>query len=152
MKHNNLLFQMLFFGCFGITMEIFFTAISKLIFELKNNIALNLSLQGKTYIWMFFIYSLIPIIGNSIYPKVKHWNTIYRILFYVLITYFVEFTLGGFLKLVLGRCPWEYKTGIHVLGLIRLDYFLFWFFGMYLMEKVYVFTTKLKLSTNLNSK
>lgn len=138
-KVERKIFAMLMFGCIGLTTEIIFTAFKKVISDFDNNQPVDLSLSGKTYVWMFFIYGMIPIIGDFVYPKIKHWKTINRLIFYVVITYLVEFISGGILKLILGKCPWEYTKGIHVLGIIRLDYFGFWMLFMWILENIYLY-------------
>lgn len=129
---------MLLFGCIGTTTEIIFTALKKAVSDLEHHKSIDVSLTGKTYVWMIFIYSIIPVLGDFIYPKIKHWSSIYRLLFYVSLTFLVEFICGGILKLILGICPWEYTEGVHILGIIRIDYFILWIFFMYFMEKIYL--------------
>lgn len=146
---KNKIFTMLMFGCIGLTTEIIFTALKKIVVDFGNHRTLDLSLSGKTYVWMFFIYGLIPILGDFIYPKVKQWKTIFRLLFYVVLIYLIEFLSGGTLKLILGKCPWEYTTGIHILGIIRLDYFMFWICFIYGVEKIYLYLSQNQV-TNTN--
>ena len=83
------------------------------------------------------------IFNTHIYPKIKHWASIYRVLLYVALTFLVEFISGGMLKIILGKCPWEYTEGVHILGIIRIDYFIFWVFFMYIIEYIYLKLTKI---------
>lgn len=134
---------MFLFGCIGITTEIIFTALKKVVTDVDQHQPIDVSLTGKTYVWMIFIYSIIPVLGDFIYPKIKHWASIYRVLLYVTLTFLVEFISGGILKLILGKCPWEYTEGVHILGIIRIDYFIFWVFFMYFIEYIYLKLTKI---------
>lgn len=134
---------MFLFGCIGTTTEIIFTALKKVATDVDHHQSIDVSLTGKTYVWMIFIYSLIPVLGDFIYPKIKHWVSIYRVLLYVTLTFLVEFISGGILKLILGKCPWEYTEGVHILGIIRIDYFIFWVFFMYFIEYIYLKLTKI---------
>ncbi len=134
---------MFLFGCIGTTTEIIFTALKRVVTDVAYHQTIDLSLTGKTYVWMIFIYSLIPLLGDFIYPKIKHWALVFRLLLYVILTFLVEFISGGVLKLIFGKCPWEYTEGIHILGIIRIDYFIFWFFFMYIIENMYLKMTKI---------
>jgi len=145
-KHDTIkrkLFTMFLFGCIGTTTEIIFTALKKVATDVDHHQSIDVSLTGKTYVWMIFIYSLIPVLGDFIYPKIKHWVSIYRVLLYVTLTFLVEFISGGILKLILGKCPWEYTEGVHILGIIRIDYFIFLEFFMYFIEYIYLKLTKI---------
>lgn len=96
-------------------------------------------MAGMTYVWMAFIYAIIPILGVLFYDKVKNIPFWLRLPMYVCIIYLVEFTSGYILKLITGSCPWEYKTGWQIMGLIRLDYFPAWLFFAWMIERLYVF-------------
>jgi len=69
--NKKLVFYMLFFICLGMTTEVFFTAISDFIAGEG-----SLRLMGHTYVWMAFIYALIPILMLNIYPKVAQLNLV----------------------------------------------------------------------------
>lgn len=136
-KTQSLLFKVLFFSVFGVATEVVFTAFQ----NLANGTPLcdkSLgSMAGMTYVWMFPIYALIPIIGGFLFDKMKDKNIVIRLLFYVFLIYVVEFVSGYILTKVTGTCPWEYKTGLHIMGLIRLDYFPAWAFFCWLIEWLY---------------
>ncbi len=138
----NLLMQMLFFGAFGITTEVFFTAFVSFF---TGTIVLEkppLALTGFTYVWMFPIYMLIPVLFRIILPHLIKFNVVLRILFYVVTIYIIEFTTGFILDVTTGSCPWEYTTGWHVMGYIRLDYFPAWAFFSFLIEKLYRYVSE----------
>ncbi len=138
-KRGHTIFMIIVFSCLGITTEVVFTAFQNLI----NNTApcgkpLS-SLAGDSYVWMIFIYALIPILGHYFYDRIKVYNIIYRLIIYVLLIYIVEFSAGFILQTILGSCPWKYTSGCHIMGLIRLDYFPAWALFCWLVERLYVY-------------
>lgn len=126
MKIPKILIISLLFACIGITTEVVFTAFSNLVISILENTPLNWSLTGKTYVWMFFIYALIPFLFKLLNPIFFGKPYLFKVGLAVLIIYIVEFSSGMLLKLLLGACPWEYTTGMHVMGVIRLDYLPAW--------------------------
>ncbi|MBY0517821.1 MAG: hypothetical protein K2P81_13000 [Bacteriovoracaceae bacterium] len=108
-------------GCIGITVEIFFTAF----YDLFTG-ASGLALKGQSYVWMFPIYCLaglgFPILMEWM-KKIPWWGRIFIEGLGILV---VEYIAGFILRETTGRCPWEYQTGLHIHGLIRLDYYPFW--------------------------
>ena len=120
LQHNLALFILM--GCIGITVEIFFTAIYDTL-SLPNH---NMSLKGYSYVWMFPIYGITAIAFPpliNILAKLKWWG---RGLIFGLGILIVEYIAGSALRYFTGACPWEYKVGPHIDGLIRLDYYPFW--------------------------
>lgn len=140
-KHRraHTFFMILFFVCLGITTEVFFTAFVALFTQTPLCNKPLAAMAGMTYVWMAFIYAIIPILGVLFYDKVKNIPFWLRLPMYVCIIYLVEFTSGYILKLITGSCPWEYKTGWQIMGLIRLDYFPAWLFFAWMIERLYVF-------------
>jgi len=126
MKIPKILIVSLLFACIGITTEVIFTAFSNLVISIADNTPLNWSLTGKTYVWMFFIYALIPFLFKLFKPFFDGKSFFFKVFLGIFVIYLVEFLSGLLLKLLLGACPWEYTTGLHVLGVIRLDYFPAW--------------------------
>jgi uncharacterized membrane protein len=124
---SKTLFMIIFFGCFGITGEIFFTALTHA-FEGTSVIEGEpvMSLTGKTYVWMFPIYALIPFFAGFLFGKLKNQFWLLRYFIYALVILAVEFVSGFILEQVTGKCPWEYTSGWHILGYIRLDYTPAW--------------------------
>lgn len=136
------LFLIIFFACFGITVEICFVAFSNLINDTPFCGEPLWSLTGKTYVWMLPIYSLIPLLAGGIYNKISHWNLGVRLCFYTLLILLVEFIAGFSLEQITGKCPWEYTTGWHFMGYIRLDYTPAWMFFAFLVEYLYTYLDK----------
>lgn len=131
------IFLFISFGCLGITTEIFFTSIMDFIFKINEGVNLDYKFEGKSYIWMFFIYGLGSVIFPIIYNKVKSINLILRLLIYSLIIFLIEFISGFILDKLTGNCPWEYKSGLAICGYIRLDYVFFWMGFGFLLELIY---------------
>jgi hypothetical protein len=140
-KHQraHTFFMILVFVCMGMTTEIFFTAFTALFTNTPLCDKPIMAMAGVTYVWMAFIYALIPILGVLFYDKVKHYPIWMRLPLYVVIIYVVEFTSGYLLQCITGRCPWHYTSGLNILGLIRLDYFPAWMLFSWLVERLYVF-------------
>lgn len=132
-------FMMMFFACLGITTEVVFTALSAFITGQTINGKPLYALSGYSYLWMIPVYALIPLTGLFIHPKVNHWPVFWRLPFFVLLVYIVEFSSGLLLKIGTGSCPWEYTSGWHIMGLIRLDYFPAWLLFVWIVEYLYVF-------------
>lgn len=140
-KIKNRLITFALFGCFGITAEIFFTAIYNFVLQAQDGVY-NFRLMGQSYIWMFFIYGLIAILLPPIYFRLSQLPMLVRTLIYALGIFIVEFITGFLLEQLTGRCPWEYQTGLHILGYIRLDYAPAWMFFGWGMETYYLFLKK----------
>ncbi len=138
----NFLMMMLFFGTFGITAEIFFTAFYNFF---SGQIIANkppLALVGYTYVWMIFVYMLIPVLFRYLLPYVIKYPTFIRLLIYVVAIYIVEFISGFVLEQITGSCPWEYTTGLHIMGYIQLYYFPAWLFFAFLIERMYLYLSQ----------
>jgi|ERR1043165_259046 hypothetical protein len=133
------LFMMVFFACLGVTTEVIFTAAASVV----NNEPLCgnslYSLAGKSYVWMIFIYALIPWAGHLVVPRVERFPFYIRLALYVSIIYLVEFLSGYLLRQITGKCPWEYHDGLNFMGLIRLDYLPAWLLFCWILERLYIF-------------
>lgn len=105
-------------GLAGWCIEVAFTSLNALRKKDKK-------LMGQTSAWMFPIYGLASCI-SYIYPKIKHWHTLLRGLFYGCSILSVEFLSGTLLKR-LGLCPWNYEgCKFSVKGVIRMDFLPLW--------------------------
>jgi len=138
-RRGHTFFMILFFVCLGMTAEIFFTAFSALFTATPIANKPLAAMAGMTYVWMAFIYALIPILGILCYEKVKGIPIYFRLPMYVFLIYLVEFLSGFMLRVLTGACPWEYTTGWHTMGLIRLDYFPAWLAFSWMVERLYVY-------------
>jgi hypothetical protein len=70
-------FLIIFFICFGITTEVFFTAIYETIEHWPNK---GNKLEGHTYIWMAPIYSLIPLLFPLVVSQVNSVGYIFSVI------------------------------------------------------------------------
>lgn len=139
------LFLFAAFGCLGITTEIFFTAITGALNAIQAGEAIDWALVGKSYIWMFPIYGLAGIAFPPMVDRLMQVNILLRMALYASGILIVEFITGGLLDLITGSCPWEYTTGWHIMGYIRLDYFPLWaLFGL-MVERVYLLLKRMPL-------
>ena len=144
MKKHLFLFAAM--ACLGITTEIFFTAISEQIKAWPN--PENWRLMGQSYIWMFPIYGIAGIAFPFIYQYISKIPFVFRTLIYAIGILAVEFITGWILDVFTGQCPWEYTSGWHVMGYIRIDYLPLWMaFGGF-VEKVVMFLKNLYESRN----
>ena len=112
----------LLMGCIGITVEIFFTAV----YDSFHQPNFDLALKGHSYVWMFPLYGLTALTFPPLMKKLnalKWWG---RGLIFGLGILVTEYIAGAGLRYFTGTCPWEYKEGLHIHGLIRLDYYPFW--------------------------
>ena len=53
-----------------------------------------------------------------------------------------QVTSGYALQLLTGKCPWQYTSGWHIMGLIRLDYAPAWLFFAFLLETIYLYVLR----------
>jgi uncharacterized membrane protein len=125
----------LLLGCIGVTTEIFFTAVNINIASEETNWAL----EGHSYIWMFPIYGSASLLFPILMRMVKNYHLALRLIAYGIGILLVEFIAGAILDLITGSCPWEYKTGLHLMGYIRFDYFPLWALFGYGLERIIKF-------------
>ena len=95
----------------------------------------DMTLTGRTSIWMFPIYGMAAVIG-PIYKKIKHVPALLRGTIYSTGIFFCEYVSGSLLKRH-NLCPWDYsdaKTNIN--GVIRLDYAPLWMATGLLFERI----------------
>lgn len=99
-------------------MEILYTSMG----ALRNK---DMTLTGRTSIWMFPIYGMASVIGE-LYPVLKKYPPILRGGLYGIGILSVEYLSGRFLKKH-KLCPWDYsKAKLNIHGVIRLDYLPLW--------------------------
>ena len=130
-------FIILFFACFGMTCEILFVAFMNLVNQTPLFGQPLWSLTGKTYVWMFPIYALIPILGKILFEKLVKYPMLVRAIVYAALIFMVEFFSGFLLEAITGKCPWEYTTGWHIMGYIRLDFTPAWMVFSIALESLY---------------
>jgi uncharacterized membrane protein len=122
--HLSIWHRFLIYGCAGCCFEIVFTGVKHLIASGFK----DWSMRGKSYIWMFPIYGLLAFLFEPAHDRIRPLAWPVRGLIYVTGFYVVEFTTGWLLRVITGRCPWDYsETRYHFKGLVRWDYAPIWF-------------------------
>lgn len=117
-------------GLTGWCMEIVFTAFES--FRRR-----ELTLTGKTSIWMFPIYGMAAVI-KPVHRILKNKPIILRSAIYTIGIFFCEFITGSYLKKH-DICPWDYsKAKANIKGVIRLDYAPFWMVAGLIFEHILI--------------
>ena len=118
--------QLIFWGIFGLIIEVIFTATTNLIFKQKYN------LIGHTSMWMFPIYAIGLTYGFDIIQQILT-NNILRFLSYPFWIWAVEILVGYPSKLI-GIKIWDYsylQERYHWKGIISYIHYPVWvLFGM----------------------
>ena len=112
----------------GWSVELFFTCFHNLAATNDKR------LIGQTSLLMFPIYglgTLIPLISRYL----KKLGIFLRGTLYAGLIFLMEYLSGSFLRLF-NACPWDYSgSRFQINGLIRLDFFPFWFLLGLLFER-----------------
>ena len=125
-----MLIRFLIYGALGLLMEVAFTGAVSLIKK-------DYTLRATTSLWMFFIYGSV-VLAEPLVTWIQPFSWILRGTLYALIIFAVEFATGSALKRG-DLCPWDYSdTKYHVHGVIRLDFFPFWFAAGLFFERVVI--------------
>jgi hypothetical protein len=121
--------RFLLYGCAGWVLEVCFTGASAAIFEKDSHGT------AKTYLWMHPIYGATALGLEFLHDRLRFLPRPLRALAYTVVMFGAEFATGWLLRRALGRCPWDYtQRGWNVKGLVRLDYFPFWYGAALLFE------------------
>ena len=123
--------QLLFWGIFGLIIEIFFTAIVDLFSKRDFN------LKGHTSLWMFPIYSLGLTYGFDVVQQIIP-NDFIRYLSYPLWIWLIEI-LVGYPASKIGIRIWDYRylsNNKHWKGIISFIHFPIWIIFGVLVELV----------------
>jgi hypothetical protein len=121
----------LIFSFFGVGIEVIFSSIHDYIRYR------DISLKGRSYLWMFPLYGIWGIIIGPLYDLISFIPFILRGFIYLAVIFIGELSYGLLLKLIFGRCPWEYQVKWTVAGVVRLIYLPFWFMFGFLSELIY---------------
>ena len=109
-------------GCYfmsGVFTEVIFTSLKTLYYHQ------DFMLHGNTQLWVIFIYAFGGLLFEKVHSSVA--SSLVRIGIYFTLVYILEYTVGWFLLLVLGKCPWHYEEPGNVHGLVQLAYAPLWF-------------------------
>ena len=131
-----MIIRYIIYGLTGLLLEVFWTGLGSLFLG-------NYALTGHTYLWMFFIYGM-GVFLESIHDKIRNLHILIRGTLWAFVIFSIEFVSGYLLDLLLGYCPWDYRTvsSLTFFGYIRFDYFFVWFFVGLLFEKYHDFLDK----------
>lgn len=121
-------------GIIGWCMEITFTALG----ALRRR---EPSLMGQTSLFMFPIYGAAALF-KPLFAFLKNCPVFVRGTIYALSIFGAEYTSGNLLTKH-DLCPWNYnRHHWHINGLIRMDFFPFWFLAGLLFEKILTYDAK----------
>lgn len=134
MKTKILIRKYIIYGLIGICFEVFFTGLISLV----NN---DLTMEGTSYIWMFFIYGL-AIFIEPIHNKIRSQNIIIRGIIYMILIYIVELLSGLALRQLIGKCPWNYTDRGAINSIITLSLAPIWFSLGLFYERVHDYLDK----------
>ena len=102
---------------------------------------------ARTYLWMLPIYGAGGLLLDKIADLLhaRRWPRPARVAAYLPAIYAVEAATGAALRCLLRKCPWDYSSskGLHLGGLVRLDYAPLWLAVGYLFEPVRAIATAL---------
>lgn len=143
MKRKIYLYKYVVYGSLGICLEIFWTGFRSLMNQ-------DYTMEGRTYIWMFFIYGLATFL-EPIHERIRGQNFILRGFFYMILIYIVEFLTGLLLRAFIGQCPWNYTGNGSIDGLITISFAPLWFGLGLLLEKVHDFLNSLHFIRDKNA-
>lgn len=128
MKTPKILKSFLRCGLSGWCFEIIFTALG----SFRNR---DLTLMGKTSLWMFPIYGSAALL-KPVFKLLKGKNIFQRGLTYMSLIFSAEF-ISGILLRSRNLCPWDYsRSKWNICQVIRLDYAPLWFFTGLFFEQI----------------
>jgi len=111
--------------------EVCFTGMTAALFQRDSHAT------AKTYLWMHPIYGATALGLEFLHDRLRFLPRPLRALAYTAVIFGAEFATGWLLRRALGRCPWDYQQkGWSVKGLVRLDYFPFWYGAALAFEPV----------------
>ncbi|MGI6685469.1 MAG: putative ABC transporter permease [Bacillota bacterium] len=96
-------------------------------------------LVSRTYLWMFFIYGLAAFL-EPVHERIRQYFWVVRGIIWMVVIFFVEYTTGYLLDIIIGSCPWDYTNDSPFAtadGYIRLDYGPAWFVAGLFFERVH---------------
>ena len=108
------------YGCAGWVLEVLFTGT-------KAALSRDSKAPARTYLWMHPIYGAVGLVLEAVHRKLGRRSRLTRAAASLGVIYATEYASGAALRTVLGDCPWRYRDGVHLHGLVRLDYAPLWF-------------------------
>jgi len=121
----------LIFSFFGVGIEVIFSSIHDYV---RNK---DISLKGRSYLWMFPLYGIWGLVIGPLYDLIEVIPFILRGFIYLAVIFAGELSYGYLLKLIIKKCPWEYKGRWTIKGVVNLLYLPFWLIFGYISEMTY---------------
>lgn len=121
----------LIFSFFGVGIEVIFSSIHDYV---RNK---DISLKGRSYLWMFPLYGIWGLAIGPLYNLIEVIPFILRGFIYLAVIFAGELSYGYLLKLIIKKCPWEYKGRWTIKGVVNLLYLPFWLIFGYISEMIY---------------
>jgi hypothetical protein len=124
-------FRFLCYGLFGVACEVVFTAA-------RRGTRDDWRQLWSRVIYMLPIYGLAVFVVEPIHDATRGASFLTRGTIYTLALFACELASGWLLRLVTGRCPWDY-SGLrwNFMGLIRWSYAPLWFAYCLALEHVH---------------
>ena len=119
------------FSFFGVGIEVIFSSIHDYI---RNK---DISLKGRSYLWMFPLYGIWGLAIGPLYSLIEVIPFVLRGFIYLAVIFAGELSYGYLLKLIIKKCPWEYKGRWTIKGVVNLLYLPFWLIFGYISEMIY---------------
>jgi hypothetical protein len=116
---------------FGVGIEVIFSSIHDYV---RNK---DISLKGRSYLWMFPLYGIWGLVIGPLYNLIEVIPFIIRGFIYLAVIFAGELSYGYLLKLIIKKCPWEYKGRWTIKGVVNLLYLPFWLIFGYISEMIY---------------
>jgi len=129
--------KILAFAAFGIFIEVVFRAFTNTLEAFYFGQPVDYTFRTKIYFWMIPIYGLSYLLLNAVYDKLIQLPLLFQLLAITTGIFLIEYSTGFALQQIIGECPWHYKIGYHLRGLIRLDYAPAWMLFSYLLLVFY---------------
>ena len=127
-KTNSFSYNFIKCGIAGWCLEILFTAF----LSLRRR---EMTLKGTTSLWMFPIYGSMALL-RPFFIRIRRLSIPVRGCIYAVIIFTGEFISGRLLQRF-RLCPWDYERHPwNIAGIIRLDYFPYWFAAGLFFEKL----------------
>ncbi len=131
LRFRGVLARFLLYGCAGWVLEVCFTGTSAALLRKDTHGT------ARTYLWMHPIYGATALGMEFLHDRLRFLPRALRALSYTAVIFGAEYITGWLLRRALGRCPWDYEqSGWSVKGLIRLDYFPYWYGAALAFEPV----------------
>jgi uncharacterized membrane protein len=139
----SLFARFVIYGLVGWCIECLFTSVV----DLASG-AGDLRLRGYSYLWMHPIWGSGLLLGERLVGVLRRLglNRVTRSFIGMGVCFAVEYSMGGVLVALIGRCPWDYSAAaMSVQGLIRLDYAPFWWLCAWAVEPLFLLVRRVRL-------